>query len=77
MRKEYIIRGAHIPLEEVLAVARGEQILGTNVLAIEIEELRKEKNQMKEAIIKMSDNYREVIVAIDKLKAAGKKSKEV
>jgi hypothetical protein len=66
MRKEYIIRGAHIPLEEVLAVARGEQILGTNVLAIEIEDLRKEKKQIKEAIIKMSDNYREVIVAIDK-----------
>lgn len=77
MRKEYIIRGAHIPLEEVLAVARGEQILGTNVLAIELEELRKEKKQMKEAIIKMSDNYREVIVAIDRLKSAGKKSKEV
>jgi len=46
-------------------------------LAIELEELRKEKKQMKEAIIKMSDNYREVIVAIDKLKSAGKKSKEV
>ncbi len=60
-----------------MAVARGEQILGTNVLAIELEELRKEKKQMREAIIKMSDNYREVIVAIDKLKAAGKKSKEV
>jgi prefoldin subunit 5 len=51
--------------------------LGTNVLAKEIEELWKEKKQMKEAIIKMSDKYREVIVAIDKLKAAGKKSKEV
>jgi D-ribose pyranose/furanose isomerase RbsD len=70
-----LMRG-HIPLEEVLAVARGEQILGTNVLATEIEELRNEKKEMKEAIIKMSENYREVIVAIDKLKAVEKKSKK-
>jgi hypothetical protein len=77
MRKEYIIRGAHIPLEEVLAVARGEQILGTNVLATEIEELRKENKQMKEAIIKMSDNYRELIRVLEKSKAAEKNKKDV
>lgn len=75
LRKEYIIRGAHLPLEEVLAVMRGEQTLGTNVLTTEIEELRKEKKQMKEAVIKMSNTYRELIVAIDRMKAAEKNTK--
>lgn len=75
LRKEYIIRGAHLPLEEVFAVMRGEQTLGTNVLTAEIEELRKEQKQMNEAVRKMSDTYRELIVAIDRMKAAEKNSK--
>jgi hypothetical protein len=50
LRKEIIIRGAHIPLEEVIAVLRGEQTLGTNTLAIQMIKDRKEHEQLKKAL---------------------------
>lgn len=60
LRKEFILRG-NIPLEEVMAVMRGEQTLGTNVLSIELEKTKKELEKVKEHLTKSSDQYRRFV----------------
>jgi len=54
LRKEYIIRGGHIPFEEALAAMRGEQTLGTNVVATKLDEVLKTQQQ----IVKDMDELR-------------------
>jgi hypothetical protein len=60
LRKEFILRGK-IPIEEVIAVMRGEQTLGTNILAAELEMTKKELRKVTQQMIKTDDNYRKII----------------
>lgn len=45
LRKEFILRGT-IPLEEVIAVMRGEQVLGTNILSVGLLKTQKEMEKV-------------------------------
>lgn len=70
LREEVIIRGAQIPLEEAVAVLRGEQALGTNTLVRVIEELKQEAKQSNLSTRQLHQVVGNLLRRLDRLEAA-------
>lgn len=76
LREEVILRGKpYVPLEEGVAALVGKQTLGTASIVGEMQDLKKQIKHNEDAMVKMSNFYRELVTALDEVRDEMKKDK--